>query len=440
MARKIYLRFVFMIILVALLATSCGAMAYYALFEKQVHEDLQVTAQILRDTGVFQNADIAVFEANPKLKEEKLRVTLVDTDGKVLFDNTTPASSMNNHLDRPEIAEAMKNSWGEEIRKSDTINRVDYYYAIVLDDGRILRISKEVDSLWTVIILAIPYCMSIIIIVSIIGTILSKLLTQSLVAPIIKVAENLDDDVEAPYPELYPFVSEIRKQHDKVLESAKRMQDFSTNASHELKTPLTAISGYAQLILTNEIEPERLQHFAGEIEKNANRLLKLIDDIIALSNLDAHELQDKFEKVDLYELAKEEIEVLKINANAKDILIELEGEPTYFLGRKDLLVELIDNLVENSIRYNNPGGHVWVKVQEANGRKILSVEDDGIGIPSQDFERVFERFYRVDKSRSKASGGTGLGLSIVKHIVELHDGTIQLESELDKGTTITIVF
>ena len=144
--------------------------------------------------------------------------------------------------------------------------------------------------------------------------------------------------------------------------------------------------------------------------------------------------------MDLYELAKEEIEVLKINANAKDILLELEGEPTYFLGRKDLLVELIDNLVENSIRYNNPGGHVWVKVQEANGKKILSVEDDGIGIPSQDFERVFERFYRVDKSRSKASGGTGLGLSIVKHIVDLHDGTIQLESELDRGTTITIVF
>ena len=226
MARKIYLRFVFMIILVALLATSCGAMAYYALFEKQVHEDLQVTAQILRDTGVFQNADIAAFEANPKLKEEKLRVTLVDTDGKVLFDNTTPASSMNNHLDRPEIAEAMKNSWGEEIRKSDTIDRVDYYYAIVLDDGRILRISKEVDSLWNVIISAIPYCMSIIIIVSIIGTILSKLLTQSLVAPIIKVAENLDDDVEAPYPELYPFVSEIRKQHDKVLNPPREFRTF----------------------------------------------------------------------------------------------------------------------------------------------------------------------------------------------------------------------
>ena len=207
-----------------------------------------------------------------------------------------------------------------------------------------------------------------------------------------------------------------------------------------MKTPLTAISGYAQLIQTSELEPDRLQHFSQEIDKNANRLLKLIDDIIELSNLDAGELETQFETVDLYELAKDELEILKINADNRNISLKLEGESTRLLGQRDLLTELIDNLVENSIRYNNPGGHVSVKIFEARGRKQLIVEDDGIGIPSEDFDRIFERFYRVDKSRSKATGGTGLGLSIVKHIVELHDGSIHLESRLGEGTKITVIF
>lgn len=440
MAEKIYIRFIFMIVLVALLVTSCGAIAYYALFERQVHEDMQVTAEIFKDTEFFQTADIWQLENSPKLEEQKLRLTLLDTDGTVLFDNTLPADSMENHLDRPEIIEALENGWGEKIRKSDTLGRVDYYYATMLNDGRVLRISKEVDGLFIVILSAMPYCVAIIIIVSIIGAVLSKLLTKKLMEPILQVADNLDEDVDAPYPELYPFIGKIRKQHDQVLESAQRVRDFSANASHELKTPLTAISGYAQLIQNNDLDQDRLQHFSEEIDKNANRLLKLIDDIIELSNLDSGELEAQFEKVDLYQLAKDEIETLKINAGKKDISLQLEGESTFILGRRDLLTELIDNLVENSIRYNNPGGHVFVKIHESCGRKQLIVEDDGIGIPKEDLGKVFERFYRVDKSRSKASGGTGLGLSIVKHIVEIHDGSISLESRLGEGTTITVTF
>jgi len=440
MTEKIYFRFVFMTILVAMLVTTCGAIAYYTLFEKQVHEDMQVTAQIFKDTEFFQTADISLLENNAKLKDEKLRLTLMEWDGTVLFDNTVSAKSMENHGDRPEIIAALENGWGEKIRKSDTLGRVDYYYAIVLNDGRILRISKEVDGLFIVIMAAMPYCGAIIIIVSIIGAVVAKLLTNRLMTPILQVAENIDGEMDAPYPELYPFISKIRKQHDQVLESAQRVRDFSANASHELKTPLTAISGYAQLIQTSELEPDRLQHFSQEIDKNANRLLKLIDDIIELSNLDAGELETQFETVDLYELAKDELEILKINADNRNISLTLEGESTRLLGQRDLLTELIDNLVENSIRYNNPGGHVSVKIFEARGRKQLIVEDDGIGIPSEDFDRIFERFYRVDKSRSKATGGTGLGLSIVKHIVELHDGSIHLESRIGEGTKITVIF
>lgn len=440
MAEKIYIRFIFMIVLVALLVTTCGSIAYYALFEKQVHEDMQVTAQIFKDTEFFQTADISHLENNPKLQDEKLRITLMEWDGTVIFDNTVPAESMDNHGNRPEIAAALENGWGEKIRKSDTLGRVDYYYATILNDGRILRISKEVDGLFIVILAAVPYCGAIIIVVSILGAVVSKLLTKRLMTPILQVAENLDDDIDAPYPELYPFIGKIRKQHDQVLESAQRVREFSANASHELKTPLTAISGYAQLIQGANLEPDRLKHFSEEIDKNANRLLKLIDDIIELSNLDAGELESQFETVDLYELAKDELETLKINADNNNISLKLDGQSTTILGRRDLLTELIDNLVENAIRYNNPGGHVSVQILESHGRKKLIVEDDGIGIPQEDLGKVFERFYRVDKSRSKATGGTGLGLSIVKHIVEIHDGSISLESRLGEGTKITVIF
>jgi two-component system phosphate regulon sensor histidine kinase PhoR len=402
---------------------------------------MQVTAQILKDTDFFETADISLLENNPKLKDEKLRVTLMESDGTVIFDNTLAAASMENHINRPEIADAIKNGWGEKIRKSDTIGRVDYYYATILNDGRILRISKEVDSFWFVFMAGLPYCAAIIGIISVIVAFLAILLTKQLMAPILDIAGKLDDDyVESPYRELDPFISQIRKQHEKILDSARRVQDFSANASHELKTPLTAISGYVQLIQTNDLPPEKLTHFSTEIEKNANRLLNLIDDIIELSKLDSGELEQQFEKFDLYRLAQDEVEGLKFNAEKKNITLQLSGDTTFIVGRRDLIRELIANLVENSIRYNTPGGNVTITVNEEYGKKTLTIEDDGIGIPKDDQDKVFERFYRVEKSRSKASGGTGLGLSIVKHIADLHNATITLESDLGQGTRITVEF
>ena len=441
MAKKIYIRFVLLIIITALMSSLCGALAYYALFEKQVHQDMQVTAQIFKDTSFFDNADIAKLENNPKLQEEKLRVTLMDADGTVIFDNTVAAASLGNHSNRPEILRAIQKGWGEKIRKSDTLGRVNYYYAIVLNDGKILRISKEIDSIFMVILLAFPFSAAIVIIISYIGIFVSRLLTKQLMAPIEDVANNLDQDYfETPYPELYPFISKIRKQHEQVLESAKKIQDFSTNASHELKTPLTAISGYAQLIEGNNLDADRVHHFSHEIDRNANRLLNLIDDIIKLSQFDENEIKGQFEKVDLYQIAEQEVKVLSLQADDKNVDLELEGASTIITGRPDLIRELIDNLVQNSIRYNEEGGKVLVRIYEDNGDAILSVEDDGIGIPEEDLNRVFERFYRVDKSRSKASGGTGLGLAIVKHIVDIHDATILLESQLHVGTKVTITF
>ncbi|WP_028235531.1 sensor histidine kinase [Pseudobutyrivibrio sp. MD2005] len=441
MEKKIFSRFIVLIILTTLLSTLCCALAFYTLFEKQVHEDMQVTAQIFKDTEFFDDADITKLENNPKLSGTKLRVTLLDAEGTVLFDNTVRAGLMENHADRPEIKKAKENGWGEKIRKSDTVGHVDYYYAITLNDGKILRISKEIDSIFMVLGMALPFSAAIVIIISYIGIIITKLLTKKLIAPIDAVAGKLDDEyVEAPYPELEPFMSKIRKQHEQVLESAKKMQDFSTNASHELKTPLTAISGYAQLIEGGELDAERITHFSHEIDRNASRMLNLIDDIIKLSKLDTPELAAQFEKVDLYQIAKESLAEHAEAAAAKNIDLQLEGTSTIVGGIPNLLGELLDNLVQNSIRYTDEGGKVLIRIYELDGCKYLSVEDNGIGIPSDDIDRVFERFYRVDKSRSKAGGGTGLGLAIVKHIADIHEAEIEIESQLNSGTKVTVVF
>ena len=440
MANKIYARFLGLIIAAVFLATLCVTLAYYAIFERQIHEDMQITAKILKDTEFFESADILKLENNPKLEKAKLRLTLIDTDGKVIFDNTVNATNMDNHAKRPEIVNAIKYGVGEKVRKSDTIGRVDYYYALKLEDGRILRLAKEVDAVWLVFASAIPLCLGIILLISYVSLLISRLLAKQLMKPIEEVANTLDDEfVDSPYPELYPFINKIRKQHEQVLEAAKMRQDFSANISHELKTPLTAISGYAQLLQSENLELDRREHFAKEIDKNANRLLSLIDDIIELSKLDNEEMDYSFENLDLYELAKDAISSLAMAGDSRNISVSLSGESVMLRGCPDLLREMIENLVQNSIRYNNAGGHVSVRVFEADGYKQLVVEDDGIGIPSEDLDRVFERFYRVDKSRSKATGGTGLGLAIVKHIVEIHDAKIQIESQLNKGTKITVL-
>ena len=217
-------------------------------------------------------------------------------------------------------------------------------------------------------------------------------------------------------------------------------QDFTASVTHELKTPLTAISGYAELVENKMVSEEQTNVFAGEIRKNAERLLTLINDIIRLSELDHAELSTEFDAIDLYVLAQECAELLRVNASRRNISFVLTGEPCTIRGNRDMLRELIENLCQNAIRYNNEGGIVEVSVNQLEGRAILSVRDNGIGIPKEHQSRVFERFYRVDKSRSKATGGTGLGLAIVKHIVAIHSAEIVLESEVGQGTTIQILF
>ena len=249
-----------------------------------------------------------------------------------------------------------------------------------------------------------------------------------------------NNDFKAPYKELEPLSELIRTQHMDVLSAVKARQDFTANVSHELKTPLTAISGYAELLEGGLVGEEKQNHFYHEIRRNADRLIALINDIIKLSELDRVEKELEFEEFELYSLAEECVEELSVNAKLKEVSLAMEGETGMIRGNRDLVKELIENLLQNAIRYNNPGGKVTIAVKTIDHAICLIVKDNGIGIPAADQQRVFERFYRVDKSRSKATGGTGLGLAIVKHIVEIHDARIELDSAPGVGTTITICF
>lgn len=440
MKQKINIRLV-LIAIIAIIATMISiTIAYYSLFQRQVRNDLSVSAKLLKDTHYFESVNIDTDEIDLSTDLEELRVTWIAVDGTVLYDNDASASELTNHANRPEIREAFETGIGESVRRSDTMNKNTFYYAVLLDNGTVLRVSTDAESLWSVFATAMPLILLIILAIIIVCVVLSNLLTKQLISPIEVMAEHMEDtSIDPPYKELVPFANMIRSQHADILSAAKARQDFSANVSHELKTPLTAISGYAELIETGMVEEEKQKHFVHEIRKNAERLLSLINDIIRLSELDRSEREPAFEVIDLYEVVSGCMNALELNAKNRLVNLEFKGEPCRIRGNQEMIRELTDNLVQNAIRYNKENGTVWIEVKKDDAPTLI-VRDNGIGIPKEDMQRVFERFYRVDKSRSKASGGTGLGLAIVKHIVELHDAKISLESELGKGTCIWVKF
>lgn len=441
MKSKINIRLVGIAIL-AVIATVIGiTIIYYSLFQKQVRADLSVSAKLLKDTHYFESVNIDIDEIDLSTDLSELRVTWIDEDGTVLYDNDASAELLSNHNDRPEIQEAFDKGSGEAIRKSDTMKKNTFYYAVLLDNGTVLRVATNVQSIWSVFMSAAPIIALIILLIIAICIFLSHMLTKQLLLPIEMMAENLEDsDYESPYKELDPLAEMLRSQHADILAAAKARQDFTANVSHELKTPLTAISGYAELLDGGMVGEEQQKHFYQQIRKNTDRLLALINDIIRLSDLDRKGHESSFGVIDLYEVVKECMDELTVNAKQRNVNISLDGESCNVHGSKDMLKELVENLAQNAIRYNNEGGKVLVSVTKRDGQSVLTVKDNGIGIPASEQQRVFERFYRVDKSRSKATGGTGLGLAIVKHIVEIHDAKIELDSAPGVGTTISVLF
>lgn len=423
---------------VGILLTFClSTVIFYELFKSEVVDELKTYADVIKETQSYDQ--ILQGEYDPDVDD--LRITMIKKDGKVFYDSFADVKKMENHSNRQEVRQALKHGNGKAIRTSDTLDKNTFYYAVRLDDGNILRVAKESRSIWSVFIKVTPAILILILVIFAISKMLSDVLTKSLLLPIEEMSENLDhlDDITT-YKELMPFINTIQEQHKNILMNAKMRQEFTANVSHELKTPLTAISGYSELIQNGMTNEEETIRFAGEIHKSAKRLLTLINDTIRLSQLDTSEQKVIYEAIDLYKIAEDCVNMLKFSAENHGITISIHGTNAYLEGNKEMLEEVVYNLCDNAIRYNNEGGKVDVTVKPVKGKIYLCVEDNGIGISKEHQERIFERFYRVDKSRSKSTGGTGLGLAIVKHIIQQHGAHMELTSEKGKGTKIEIEF
>ena len=387
------------------------------------------------------------------------RVTLVNAEGDVLYDTEESASELGNHADRPEIIQARKTGRGSAERSSSTLGEVMLYEAVRLADGSVVRLAQAQAGYLAILGTLVMPLVGLAVVGAVISLIAARRESARIIAPL--VAVDLDHpkrNAANAYSEMVPMLERIESQRQelkrqmRVLADNDRMRrEFTANITHELKTPLTAISGYAELIANGMVESEDDQRdFGGRIYREAGRLTTLVNDILTLSNLDeAEHSEDETsadtlgvrEPVDLPRTLDAIKQRLEAVAEKSNVTLELDCNPVTIEGVPRLIDELAYNLASNAIRYNRPQGTVTLACGLGeDGAPFLRVSDTGIGIAPEEQDKVFERFYRVDKSRSKARGGTGLGLAIVKHAALFHNATIDLQSELGQGTSITVCF
>ena len=377
------------------------------------------------------------------------RITWVAADGTVLFDNEADASRMENHLEREEIRQALQTGTGEARRYSPTFADRQLYAAQRLPDGSVLRLSAVQLALWSLVLgFAQPICLVALLALAL-SFFLASRLTKKIVAPINAIdPDNPMQYYERDeYREVEPLLrriaaqqAQLRRDRAEIERASLIRQEFTANVSHELKTPLHAISGYAELLESGLAKPEDVKPFAGKIRSESCRMTKLVEDIIDLTRLDAGGADYVFEPCDLLRIAENAVDSLQSEAAGQSITLSLRGESAPMSGVPRLLHNIVYNLCDNAIKYNRPGGRVDVNVAPEGEKVVLRVSDTGVGIPKDSIDRIFERFYRVDKSRSKAVGGTGLGLSIVKHAALIEKADVRVESEPGDGSTFTVTF
>lgn len=400
--------------------------------EEEIHREADYISKAVQISGTEYLNQMDEVRANT-------RITWISAEGTVLYDSTEDEHTFENHKNRPEVKKAFAKGEGEDIRKSDTIGEEMCYYAEKMPDGTVLRVSRTMNSAMKSAFHILPFMIFLALIMIVTAWLLSKWQIERLIRPINTL--DLENPLEQEmYPELQPLLERIEQSNKEKEAVAAMRREFSANVSHELKTPLTSISGYAEIMKDGLVRPEDMQHFSEKIYQEASRLITLVEDIIKLSRLDEGRVVLEKDEVDLYELSREIISRLAPQAAKNRVRLELTGESVKYTGIRQILDEMIYNITENAIKYNNPGGKVSVWAGNTLQGKKVVVTDDGIGIPEDQIDRIFERFYRVDKSHSKERGGTGLGLSIVKHGVMLHHGEVHVESKLGEGTRIELVF
>lgn len=393
------------------------------------------------------------------------RITWIAADGSVLYDSEHPDLTANQG-DREEVIQALKTGSGESIRLSSSGNVRTIYYGLLCEDGTVIRLSRPVTAMRNAFAAVGPMVVPVTLLILIFSAFIAFRIAKTIADPVNRM--DLDDLPHSnPYPELQPLVERIGEQQEEIASQAvereqlrreameqqaheqERMRrEFSANVSHELKTPLTSINGFAELMRSGLCDEEKMIEFAGDIYRESQRLIALVNDIIRISELDEGAIQTTAEKVDIVKAAEDTIDILQPAADKRSISFSLQTPcaedgshiPVYVVGSDHLIREMFYNLCDNAVKYNRDQGSVCVTIWEDEKCGCISVADTGIGIPEAEQDRVFERFYRVDKSHSRTIGGTGLGLSIVKHAAQIHNASVEMESELGKGTTIIICF
>lgn len=549
MTKKIFKSIMFVCALVLAVGLAAVMGILYRNFDGQMRKELSKEAAYLAYSVEQQGVDYL-----KNIKDKSARITYIDQDGTVLFDNEADVSEMKNHSDRTEFQKAEKYGAGESSRYSDTLSEKTIYYALRLKDGTVLRVSGTQDSVLALVEnLIFPLC-GLLCLMLILSGIMASAISKRIVKPINEL------DLESPeenriYEELSPLLSKIHRQNREIqnqLELAKQQQEefslitenmqeglividkytmilsanssawnlfhmdrvcqgesvycldreeefrhaieqvlsgehtelvlklngsdiqlianpvirdkktegavvllvnvteklereslrreFSANVSHELKTPLTSISGFAEIMQGGLVKCEDIPQFAGRIYKESQRLLQLVEDVIQISQLDEEKTSYTWEPVDVYQVCKNAFESLKEKAKRLNVHLYICGERMKMEAVRTLLEEAVYNICDNAIKYNRNDGSVSVFLTQTAQEIQIVVKDTGVGIPKEDQDRVFERFYRVDKSHSKEIGGTGLGLSIVKHAVGALKGSVILRSEEGNGTEITLRF
>lgn len=407
----------------------------YNYFEKQIFSELETESVFLEN--VIKNQNI---ENLSKIKTSN-RITLIDFDGNVFFDNKVSIEQMENHGSREEFLAAKLNGSAQVSRFSSTMTEKTLYFARLINNDYVLRISCNQHSVWVLILGMSQILLIMFVLALVISGIFASLMSKKIVEPLNKIDLENPEESEV-YDELKPFIKRIVEENFEKAQREELRAQFSANVSHELKTPLTSISGFAEILKNGGTDEKTTKDFASTIYDESQRMIALVNDIIKLSKLDEKSISLEKEEISLKEVVNEVFSVLQASANKKNVKLLISADSGLINGVQPVIYEMVYNLIDNAIKYNKNGGVVEVEIKSSddNEKVIFSVKDSGIGIALNEKERIFERFYTVDKSRSKENGGTGLGLSIVKHAAKYHDASILVDSEVSKGSTFTVIF
>lgn len=539
MRKKIFNSMVLISVYCLLFTAFFSGLVFYRIYRQNVEKNLKTTTRLIVSQYEMDNSSLE------RLKAQGLRINLIDSDGKVLYDSEKDSSTFENHRERPEIKDALEKGEGKSIRYSKTLNRDTIYHAIKSDD-KIIRVAQEVNSVFSIFRIIFPVEIFIVVALFLLSLFISKRITENITEPIklgVYKHQNL-------YPELDPYLREIDEKNleleklysieksqndtveailtkmkeglvifdrslrlvlindsainilkpinskkgshileltneskildavnegfkgkyikgeieidnkiyeyfispeseslggvallltDKTYENSlkEKREEFTSNVTHELKTPLTIISGFAELLKSGNVEEEKIKEFGGIIYKQSTNLQRLIDDLLKISKLEANDAVI-IEELSLDELGDEVCDDLAIEIKNKNLNLVKDFDRVKAKVNGEMIKEAMMNLLTNAIKYNRDGGEIKFRIAKEDGFALVQISDNGIGIEEELLDRIFERFYVVDHSRSKKISSTGLGLSIVKHIVEAHGGRIEVTSEVGKGSTFTI--